>query len=61
MRIKRFISLDHNYNSCSDQIEIWLYELNIEINAQAELVKGSHAFLVPFGFWEALANAFGKA
>ena len=61
MRIKRFLSLDHKYNSCSDQIEAWLYELNIEINAQAELAKGSHTFLIPFGYWEALANAFGKA
>jgi len=50
MRIKKFVSLDHKYNSCSDQIEAWLYELQIEINAQAELAKGSHAFLVPFGF-----------
>ena len=61
MRIKKFLSLDHKYNSCAKQIEAWLYELNIEISAEAELAKGSVAFLVPFGFWEKLANAFGKA
>ena len=61
MRIKKFISLDHAFNSCSDQIEAWLHELQIEINAQAELAKGSHSFLVSFGYWDKLANAFGKA
>ena len=61
MRIKKFLSLDHKYNSCAKQVEAWLYELNIEISAEAELAKGSHAFLVSFGYWEALANAFGKA
>lgn len=60
MRIKKFLSLDHKYNSCSDQIQAWLYDIQVEVNAQAEL-KDSHAFLVPFGYWEALANAFGKA
>ena len=61
MRIKKFFSLDHKFNSCSDQIESWLHDIQVEVNAQAELAKGSHAFLVSFGFWEALANAFGKA
>lgn len=61
MRIKKFLSLDHKYNSCSDQIQAWLHDIQVEVNAQAELGKGSHAFLVSFGYWEALANAFGKA
>ena len=60
MRIKRFLSLDHKYNSCADQIESWLFSSEIEINSQAELDKGKHIFLVSFGYWEALANAFGK-
>ena len=61
MRIKRFLSLDHKFNSCSDQIESWLHDIQVEVNAQAELSKGSHAFWVSFGYWEKLANAFGKA
>jgi hypothetical protein len=62
MRIKRFFSLDHQYNSCANQIQAWLYELNIDINAEAELTKGDVVFLVPFeASWEKLANAFGKA
>ena len=59
MKVKRFFSLDHNFNSCSEQIESWLYSLEVECMAQAEL-KGSHAFLVGFNHWEALQNAFGK-
>jgi hypothetical protein len=60
MKVKRFFSLDYAFNSCSDQIESWLYSLEIECTAQAEL-KDSHAFLVGFNHWEALQNAFGKA
>jgi hypothetical protein len=59
MKVKRFFSLDHAFNSCSDQIESWLYSLEIECMAQAEL-KGAHAFLVGFNHWEALHHAFGK-
>lgn len=61
MRIKQTFPLDHMYNSCADQIESCLYSLGIEINSQAELAKGNHAFLVSFGYWEALVNAFAKA
>jgi len=61
MRIKKVFSLDHQFNSCADQIESWLYSFDIEINSQAELAKGNHAFLVSFGYWEKLANAFDKA
>lgn len=62
MKIKKFLSLDHKYNSCAKQVEAWLYELNIDINAEAELTKGDVVFLVPFeASWEKLANAFGKA
>lgn len=62
MRIKRFFSLDHQYNSCANQIQAFLNDIQVDINAEAELNKGDVAFLVPFeGNWEKLANAFGKA
>jgi hypothetical protein len=59
MKVKRIFSLDHAFNSCSDQVESWLYSLEIECMAQAEL-KDSHVFLVGFNYWEKLNNAFGK-
>jgi len=61
MRIKRFFSLDHQYNSCANQIQALLHDIQVDIVTDAELGKGSVAFLVPFeASWEKLATAFGK-
>ena len=61
IKIKKSLSFDYSFTSCTDQIEDWLQKLNIKINAQAELDKGKHAFLVSFDDWAKLTNAFGKA
>jgi len=60
MRIKKILSLDHQYNSPADQIEAWLFDIGVSPIAQAELPK-AHAFVVNFIHWDALANCFGKA
>ena len=60
MRIKKFLSLDHSFNSPADQIESWLHSIEAAPIAQAELPK-AHAFMVNFIHWDALVNCFGKA
>jgi hypothetical protein len=59
MKAKRFFSLDHSFNSTTDQTFALLSSLNIECSAFAELEKSS-VFFVSFRYWEALWDKFGK-